>query len=125
MTSILVVEPDATIAEELSTSLMAPNRRVDVVNSAAAAIDWTDEHGSSDFVAIDLKLPDLGPIALVAALEARIGRRLLRFYVSRDLDVGVRFSGAPVLCVPCDPSEVRAVLQEAIIERELRGTCLT
>lgn len=121
MTTLLVIEPDEEAARTVSMSLTAPNRHVDVVSSGTSAIAWADAHGPPDFAVIDLELPDLSPMTVVAALEARIGHRLTRFFVSRGANAGVRFGGAPLLAAPFEPSGVRAALAEAVIECELRS----
>ena len=66
-TSVLVVEDDRGIAEQLVRALRRGGYQVDHVETGAAALDWGDPH----VVLLDLELPDTDGVHVCRQLRER------------------------------------------------------
>ena len=72
-TSVLVVEDDRGIAEQLVRALRRGGYQVDHVETGAAALDWGDPH----VVLLDLELPDTDGVQVCRQLRKKSGTAII------------------------------------------------
>jgi CheY-like chemotaxis protein len=120
MARVLVVDDDPDMVRIVTFRLQSNGHRVIGASSAEEALDAVTTRGRPDVVVLDMTMPGMSGVDLLAALRARDGMdNLPAIFLSAkvteaDIEVG-RAAGATYLTKPFIASALLKSIDEAIV----------
>jgi len=125
MAEVLLVEDDRDVRESMVDILEAEGHSVTAMASALAALSRLEQPGAPALVLLDLRMPGMGGLSFLNALQARPDRDRYRvILMSADRSVGHLLDAPSVVAVLHKPFESSQLLEllDAHGGNEVSGT---
>lgn len=110
MARLLVVDDEQDIADVLVRYLRRAGHTVQAADGARTALDLVDRQGAPDAVVLDVDMPGMDGLELLARLRQRrpgLPALFLTVLWSGDVHARIQAAGAATLAKPCSPTDLR------------------